>query len=185
MSHVLYRFYSTTGQLLYVGITMNPPQRFKKHRDTKDWWTEVAGISIENYDTREDLENAERRAIQVEHPIHNVVRAKPKHQPQPVPEPEPGPDPEPMPDLTHLFGSPAESVSGIFGRLFGRRDDWRERHAETRRQRWDAIRACSLCDSDGYLGKSVCVHVDPNPGRAQEARRQVQKGRLQVIQGGD
>lgn len=72
-THVLYRFYSATGQLLYVGITMSPPDRFKSHRDTKEWWAEVAGITVENYDSRGDLEKAERRAIQVERPLYNVV----------------------------------------------------------------------------------------------------------------
>ncbi|MBX7450389.1 GIY-YIG nuclease family protein [Mycolicibacterium sp. 3033] len=47
MAHVLYRFYSPTGKLLYVGITMNPSQRFNAHRKSKDWWDEVAGITIE------------------------------------------------------------------------------------------------------------------------------------------
>lgn len=72
-AHVLYRFYSATGQLLYVGITMNPPQRFKNHRDSKAWWEQVSGITVENYPTRGDLEQAERRAIQVERPLHNVI----------------------------------------------------------------------------------------------------------------
>ena len=71
--HVLYRFYSATGQLLYVGITMRPPERFKSHRDTKRWWSEVSGITVENYSNRVELERAERRAIQVERPQYNVV----------------------------------------------------------------------------------------------------------------
>lgn len=181
MAHVLYRFYSATGQLLYVGITMNPSQRFKSHRDTKDWWGDVAGISIENYDTREDLENAERRAIQVEHPLHNIIRAKPRVQVHTVQEPTPTPDPEPMPDLSNLFGPPASSVfAGLFNR--NREED---PYVVAQRERYRAMLACTLCDSDGYLGKSVCVHVDPDPERAREARRQVQKDSLQVIPGGD
>ncbi len=72
-AHVLYRFYSATGQLLYVGITMNPPRRFKNHRDSKSWWDQVSGITVENYASRSELEQAERRAIQVERPLHNVV----------------------------------------------------------------------------------------------------------------
>lgn len=73
MAHVLYRFYSATGQLLYVGITMNPPQRFKSHQDDKGWWEQVSGISVETYENRADLARAERRAIQVERPRYNVV----------------------------------------------------------------------------------------------------------------
>lgn len=72
-SHVLYRFYSKTGQLLYVGITTNPPQRFKAHGREKDWWGQVAGITCESYDNRNDLLSAERRAIQVERPEHNII----------------------------------------------------------------------------------------------------------------
>lgn len=72
-AHVLYRFYSATGQLLYVGITMSPPDRFKSHRKTKEWWESVSGITVESYDSRDDLVRAERRAIQVERPLHNVV----------------------------------------------------------------------------------------------------------------
>jgi predicted GIY-YIG superfamily endonuclease len=70
--NVLYRFYSSTGQLLYTGITMNPPARFASHRE-KDWWTMVSGITVEHYDDRDQLIKAERRAIQIEHPVYNVV----------------------------------------------------------------------------------------------------------------
>lgn len=72
-NHVLYRFFSSTGQLLYIGITMNPPQRFKAHQGDKDWWTEVSGITVESYPTREELACAERRAIKVERPAYNKV----------------------------------------------------------------------------------------------------------------
>lgn len=71
--HVLYRFYSATGQLLYVGITNSPPERFRSHEGSKEWWAQVSGITVENYETRDELCNAERRAIQVERPLHNVV----------------------------------------------------------------------------------------------------------------
>jgi predicted GIY-YIG superfamily endonuclease len=71
--NVLYRFYSITGQLLYVGITNSPPERFKSHGATKEWWDQVSGITVETYSTREELAQAERRAIQVERPLHNVV----------------------------------------------------------------------------------------------------------------
>lgn len=71
--NVLYRFFNATGQLLYVGITMNPPQRFKAHQNDKHWWSEVVGITVERYVSREELAAAERRAIRVERPQHNVI----------------------------------------------------------------------------------------------------------------
>lgn len=72
-SHVLYRFYDAAGQLLYVGITCNPPQRFREHRDSKDWWTEIGQITLCHYRNRTELTKAETRAIQDEHPLHNIV----------------------------------------------------------------------------------------------------------------
>jgi predicted GIY-YIG superfamily endonuclease len=75
-TNVLYRFYSNGGQLLYVGITVNPPARWRTHREDKDWWAEVVGITVETYGGQEELAAAERRAIQVEHPLYNVVYNK-------------------------------------------------------------------------------------------------------------
>lgn len=72
--HALYRFYSATGQLLYVGITNNPGNRFTQHQQDKPWWHDVAGISVERFDTREEALAAETRAIAVEHPLYNVKR---------------------------------------------------------------------------------------------------------------
>lgn len=72
MSQALYRFYSGTGQLMYVGITKDPPGRIGQHGREKDWWTEVSGISVEWHPDRNTALAAEKRAIQVEHPRYNV-----------------------------------------------------------------------------------------------------------------
>lgn len=71
-THALYRFYSATGQLLYVGITNNPGVRFQQHQQGKQWWHEVSGISVERCPSREDALAAETRAIAVEHPLYNL-----------------------------------------------------------------------------------------------------------------
>lgn len=73
-THALYRFYSEKGQLLYVGITNNPGNRFSQHQADKPWWHDVAGISVEKFDTRPDALAAEARAIHVENPLHNIKR---------------------------------------------------------------------------------------------------------------
>lgn len=70
--HVLYRFYSATDELLYIGITNRPPDRFKCHQDSKEWWATVSRIEIENYSSREELAAAERKAIRSENPKFNV-----------------------------------------------------------------------------------------------------------------
>jgi len=72
-SNVLYRFLNSSGTLLYVGITMNPPQRFKAHQSGKDWWSEVSDIKIETFDTRELLAQAEKETIVKEKPLYNFI----------------------------------------------------------------------------------------------------------------
>lgn len=74
--HSLYRFYSDTGQLLYVGRTINPGQRFTDHARTKTWWPEVRGITVQDYPDADTLAAAERRAIDVEQPAYNLQRPK-------------------------------------------------------------------------------------------------------------
>jgi predicted GIY-YIG superfamily endonuclease len=34
----LYRLYDATDQLLYVGISTNPEERWKTHTMLKSWW---------------------------------------------------------------------------------------------------------------------------------------------------
>ncbi len=170
MPHVLYRFYTATGQLLYVGITMNPAKRFKAHRGQKDWWSDVAGITIEHYATRQELANAERRAIQVEHPLHNVIRAKPKPAPTPTPEPQTGPQaatPDPFP--AQLF-----SQQRWFNTRYGYVTQSRyEEMATAARERDEKRRTCTLCDQSGYRGAVVCDHVDRSSSTAAEAKNRI------------
>lgn len=189
MSHVLYRFYSATGQLLYVGITANPPTRFKAHRRTKDWWSEVVGITLENYITREDLANAERRAIQVERPLHNVVHAKRREDAVVLDIAQPARDTGPADDLTRLFESPLdELLPGLFGRSCRRNtrygyvtEEEYERRAEQDRAKAIAREECTLCDDDGYRNMLVCNHIDYGDT---SPYREARKKQLQIIEGG-
>lgn len=73
--HCLYRFFDTDGELLYVGITMNPAARWPKHSKQKPWWCEVETISLETFGSRSEVLDAEREAIKTEHPRHNIVHA--------------------------------------------------------------------------------------------------------------
>lgn len=72
-SHALYRFYDTGGALLYVGITLNPAERWRAHRDEKPWWHEISTITIEVHPTRDTVLDAERAAIINEQPAYNVA----------------------------------------------------------------------------------------------------------------
>ncbi|MEU3020832.1 GIY-YIG nuclease family protein [Nocardiopsis sp. NPDC007018] len=68
----LYRFYNDSGQLLYTGITNDPSRRFTEHAKEKHWWTDIRGISLDWYDDRDSVLAAEKRAIRVESPQHNI-----------------------------------------------------------------------------------------------------------------
>jgi predicted GIY-YIG superfamily endonuclease len=72
--NALYRFFSTDGALLYVGITSDLGSRVRSHRLKKSWFREVAVIRVEHFDTRAGVERTERLAVKTEQPRENVVR---------------------------------------------------------------------------------------------------------------
>lgn len=80
---MLYRFYDADNVLLYVGITMNPSQRWKSHSEEKAWWFDVATVRSQRFDSREEVLKAERQAIRSERPLHNVVHNAPPAAPKP------------------------------------------------------------------------------------------------------
>lgn len=71
--HVLYRLFSESGVLLYIGITDRGPRRWVEHARSKTWFGSVARFEIERFDSRPDLEAAEVLAIRSERPLYNVV----------------------------------------------------------------------------------------------------------------
>jgi hypothetical protein len=89
--HILYRCFDADGELLYIGITNDPGNRFNLHASATPWWPDVAEIKLdESFASRWELEVAERDAILAEIPLHNSQhndRWHTKHKPQP-PTPE-------------------------------------------------------------------------------------------------
>jgi hypothetical protein len=77
--HCLYRMFSSCEELLYVGITLNPGARIKSHMRDKDWWNEVANVTMEKFDSREALQVAEIAAIKNESPKYNVMHKNQSH----------------------------------------------------------------------------------------------------------
>lgn len=71
--HVLYRLFTSSGTLLYIGITDRGPQRWTEHARSKSWFGAVSRFEIERLPTREHLAEAERRAIASERPLYNVI----------------------------------------------------------------------------------------------------------------
>lgn len=68
--------YSKKRDLLYVGITKNRETRFDGHNATKTWWGEVDYITVEHYDSRWEVETAEKAAIAAERPRYNINHNK-------------------------------------------------------------------------------------------------------------
>lgn len=67
----LYRLYDAAGQLLYIGITNNPANRWRRHAQASLWWPKVASKDVEWHPDRQCALDAERRLIEAHHPPHN------------------------------------------------------------------------------------------------------------------
>jgi predicted GIY-YIG superfamily endonuclease len=70
--HAVYRMFSATGRLLYVGVSSNLTSRLASHAD-KRWFPLVATIRLQWFPTRDAAEVAEKEAIRIERPEINIV----------------------------------------------------------------------------------------------------------------
>ena len=68
----MYRLFSQTDDLLYVGITNDPRGRFLSHRSDKSWWGNVFRASITTFPSWEEAAAAEIAAIVEETPKYNI-----------------------------------------------------------------------------------------------------------------
>lgn len=67
----VYRAFSRSGALLYIGSTVDAPQRIQTHMGTTKWWHEVARLTFEKHPTEEAVRKAEAEAIWDEPGIYN------------------------------------------------------------------------------------------------------------------
>ncbi len=77
MTAHLYRLFDEGGDLLYVGVTERWPTRLEEHQRQQAWAGDIARATTEPHPTMTAALTAERRAIAVEDPAHNV-----EHSPQ-------------------------------------------------------------------------------------------------------
>lgn len=82
----VYRLYSDGGELLYIGSTVNPPQRWSHHKGTKDWWPSVAAYRLDWWPGAEQAYAEEYKAIRAEQPKRNQLGVFPYGVAQPVSE---------------------------------------------------------------------------------------------------
>jgi DNA-binding transcriptional regulator YiaG len=73
----LYRAYDRNGDLLYVGISLSTINRASQHQRDAAWFSEMARMEVELFDTREAAVAAEQIAIKTEEPKHNVCHNRP------------------------------------------------------------------------------------------------------------
>lgn len=69
----VYRFYAANDELLYVGISNNPPARFRQHTEHAGWWTDAVRVDLTHYATEQAARAAELQAIRIEHPKYNIA----------------------------------------------------------------------------------------------------------------
>jgi hypothetical protein len=72
-SWAVYRAYNAAGELLYVGNTGQGLVRLEQHA-RKDWWPEVAAVTVDHFDDRDEARYAEQTAIAEERPMYNRIR---------------------------------------------------------------------------------------------------------------
>ncbi|HEX3957762.1 MAG TPA: hypothetical protein VHZ03_14185 [Trebonia sp.] len=68
---LVYRCYSTDGQLLYIGSCVNWPSRENLHKAQTPWWEEVARVEKAPQPDIRIARRMEKAAIRAEAPLHN------------------------------------------------------------------------------------------------------------------
>ena len=71
-TNYLYRHFDGEGRLLYVGISLSAVTRLAQHKLSSKWFDDIATVTIEKYEDREQAQTAEREAIRKEKPVYNI-----------------------------------------------------------------------------------------------------------------
>ena len=70
----IYRLYDSKDSLLYLGITNDTDRRIREHKQSADWFYQVARTDIRRFDcTRKNVEIEEISAIKREQPKFNIL----------------------------------------------------------------------------------------------------------------
>lgn len=72
MSAYVYRAFDRAGRLLYVGCASDVGVRLGSHAKSSPWWIYHDRVESEWFETRQEAEAAEARAIATEHPRWNI-----------------------------------------------------------------------------------------------------------------
>ena len=77
LSNKVYRHYDANEILLYVGVSKDHLRRLSQHHDTARWYDQIAVVTVETFQNRQEAEEAEDRIIERELPIYNIRRPRP------------------------------------------------------------------------------------------------------------
>lgn len=69
--HCVYQLLDRDAQVIYVGSSSWVFARLGQHAKSKDWWSQVCGISVESFATKMEMLNRERALIEMINPIYN------------------------------------------------------------------------------------------------------------------
>jgi excinuclease UvrABC nuclease subunit len=69
---ILYRHFSESGELLYIGVSMKIFTRINSHK-ISPWMADVRRIEIEHFKEMWQALDAEKKAIKTEFPLHNKM----------------------------------------------------------------------------------------------------------------
>jgi predicted GIY-YIG superfamily endonuclease len=72
----VYRLYADSGELLYIGMSLNPEGRVAQHRSKQPWGKEIDHYTCRWFPNREAAKAAERSAIHHEDPLYNLSRPR-------------------------------------------------------------------------------------------------------------
>jgi hypothetical protein len=73
--HCVYQLISREGSVIYVGSSSAIFARLAQHAKTKDWWTQVAAISVEAFLDKDRMLDREQELIKMLDPIYNDTYA--------------------------------------------------------------------------------------------------------------
>jgi hypothetical protein len=73
----VYRPFDAEGGLLYIGVSKDFGERWKKHAQTQPWWPEVRHMTTTWYPDEASAYAAETAAILAEKPRWNIAKTKP------------------------------------------------------------------------------------------------------------
>lgn len=106
----LYQFFDDADQLLYVGITNNPGERWAQHRRlaATTWWPLAARGTVDWFGSRKDATAAELRIIRTQAPLYNSGGA-----PSPLRERAPGEKLCPQTNHAKFFHETGDRFGGL------------------------------------------------------------------------